>query len=85
MEKVGSMIAPFTRNVSSKIGWLPPCVFAVMCLITVLLFAFVPETTGVELPQTIEELREWYRVNKFELRIGKNRHTTKETGENDSN
>jgi len=33
----------------------------------------VPETNGVELPQTIEELSEWYEVNTFELNIGKNR------------
>lgn len=45
-----------------------------LCLITVFLLAFVPETNGVELPQTIEELTEWYRVNKFELKFGKNRH-----------
>ncbi|XP_053381640.1 organic cation transporter-like protein [Mercenaria mercenaria] len=84
MEKVGSMIAPFSRNVSSKIGWLPPCVFAVMCLITVLLFAFVPETNGVELPQTIEELSDWYRVNKFELKIGKNKRASKKTEDTDT-
>jgi NifB/MoaA-like Fe-S oxidoreductase len=57
-------------------------VFAVMSLITVILFAFVPETNGVELPQTIEELSEWYRVNKFELRVGKNRLVTKEVEKN---
>ncbi|XP_053381641.1 solute carrier family 22 member 6-A-like [Mercenaria mercenaria] len=85
MEKVGSMIAPFSRNVSTKIKWLPPCVFAVMCLIAVLLFAFVPETNGVELPQTIEELQEWYRGNKFELRIGKNRHVIKDTEDRNLN
>jgi hypothetical protein len=44
-----------------------------MCLVTVILFAFVPETNGVELPQKMEELTEWYRVNKFELKIGKNK------------
>jgi NifB/MoaA-like Fe-S oxidoreductase len=39
------------------------------------LFAFVPETNGVELPQTIDELTEWYRVNKFNLKFGKNVHS----------
>ena len=62
---------------SEKIQWLPSCVFAVMCLLTVIFFAFVPETNGVELPQRMEELTEWYRVNKFELKIGKNRLAAK--------
>lgn len=45
-----------------------------LCIVTVFLFAFVPETNGVELPQTLEELSEWYKVNKFEMKFGKNKH-----------
>ena len=58
---------------SEKIKWLPPCVFAAMSLLTVILFAFIPETYGVELPQRMKELTDWYHVNKFELTIGKNK------------
>ncbi|XP_053381642.1 solute carrier family 22 member 7-like [Mercenaria mercenaria] len=74
MGKIGAMIAPFSRNISHSIKWLPACIYAVMCIVTVVLLAFVPETNGVELPQTMEELAEWYRGNKFEMKIGKNVH-----------
>ena len=60
---------------SEQVTWLPACIYAVLCIVTIFLFAFVPETNGVELPQTIDELTEWYRVNKFELKFGKNRHS----------
>ncbi|WAR12739.1 OCTL-like protein [Mya arenaria] len=73
MGKIGGMIAPFSRNASHRIKWLPGAIYAVLCLVVIVLFAFVPETNGVELPQTLDELSEWYRVNKFELKIGKNR------------
>ncbi|XP_060602443.1 organic anion transporter 3-like [Ruditapes philippinarum] len=75
MGKVGAMIAPFSRNVSEQVKWLPACIYAALCLVTMFLFAFVPETNGVELPQTIDELTEWYRVNKFNLKFGKNVHS----------
>ena len=54
-----------------------------MSLLAVLLFAFIPETYGVELPQRMEELTDWYNVNNFELTIGKNTHAikTEEKGE----
>jgi len=54
--------------------WLPGVIYSALCIVVIFLFAFVPETNGVELPQTIEELGEWYKVNTFELKIGKNRH-----------
>ena len=53
-----------------------------MSLLAVILFAFIPETYGVELPQKMEELTDWYNVNKFELKIGKNTlAANKEEGE----
>jgi NifB/MoaA-like Fe-S oxidoreductase len=52
-------------------------VYAAMCILTVFLLAFIPETNGVELPQTMEDLAEWYRGNKFEMKIGKNIHVEK--------
>ena len=75
---VNQVQTPFTHFIllklqSEKIKWLPPCVFAAMSLLTVILFAFIPETYGVELPQRMEELTDWYHVNKFELSIGKNK------------
>ena len=62
---------------SHSVKWLPAFVYAVMCILTVILLAFIPETNGVELPQTMEELADWYRGNKFEMKIGKNVHVKK--------
>ena len=62
---------------SKQISWLPGCIFAILNLITIVMFAFVPETNGIELPQTIEELTEWYKVNKFSMKIGKNAEVDK--------
>ncbi|XP_052762014.1 solute carrier family 22 member 6-A-like [Mya arenaria] len=63
---------------SYKIRWMPGAIYAVMCIFVVFLFAFVPETHGVEVPQTVDELTVWYRVNKFEMKIGKNRNAKKD-------
>ena len=44
--------------------WAPGAIFAAMCLISSFFIAFLPETTGLNLPTTVEELDDWYKQNK---------------------
>ena len=44
--------------------YAPAAVVTVMCLIVIILFLYLPETMGYELPKTIEELKQWYKDNR---------------------
>ena len=57
---------------SQVVPWLPGAIFSVMNVITVILLAYIPETNGIDLPQSMDELTAWYKVNKFSFKIGKN-------------
>lgn len=70
---------------SHKTRWLPGAVYAALSIVVVFLLAFVPETSGVELPQTVKELSMWYQVNTFTLRLGKNKHASRKTDVNYTN
>ncbi|XP_069138044.1 solute carrier family 22 member 21-like [Argopecten irradians] len=61
--RVGGMLAPFATSVASAVAWLPGTIYSVMCLLTVYLTSFLPETSGHELPTTLSELELWYKAN----------------------
>ena len=44
--------------------WAPGAIFAVFCLGVVIGMLFIPETNGIELPQTMEELSIFYKKTK---------------------
>ena len=44
--------------------WAPGAIFAVLCIGVVVGMFFIPETSGVELPQNMEELSLFYKMNK---------------------
>ena len=44
--------------------YAPAAVVTVMCLIVIIIFLYLPETMGFELPKTIEELKQWYKANR---------------------
>ena len=44
--------------------WAPGAIFAVLCIGVVVGMFFIPETSGVELPQTMAELSTFYKKNK---------------------
>ncbi len=46
-----------------KFAWAPVTIFSGMCLLAGFVIQFLPETRGHELPQTMEEIKEWYRAN----------------------
>ncbi|XP_047990625.1 organic cation transporter-like protein [Leguminivora glycinivorella] len=55
MARVGSMIAPFVIESSSRGRWVPPVLFAILPLVAGFVAFLLPETKGCELMVTIEE------------------------------
>lgn len=53
--RIGSMVAPFVADLSTSYHWLPPVIFGVVPLIGAGLLVFLPETKGVQLPETLED------------------------------
>ena len=53
--------------------WAPGAIFAVFCLLVCGGMIWVPETLGVELPQTIDELSTYYKKNRISVRHIKER------------
>jgi hypothetical protein len=45
---------------AEEIPWAPGTIFSLMCLIVVVILFYLPETRGVELPQTLAEVELWY-------------------------
>ena len=43
--------------------WAPGTIFGASCLAVTVLVMLLPETTGRELPQTIEDMVAWYTTN----------------------
>ncbi|KAL5005513.1 hypothetical protein ScPMuIL_018969 [Solemya velum] len=61
LSRIGGMMSPFARTLADYIIWGPGLIFGIMCLLVTVLMTFLPETRGHELPDTIEELKEWYK------------------------
>ncbi|KAK3096477.1 hypothetical protein FSP39_000576 [Pinctada imbricata] len=59
--RAGGMIAPFAGTMAMYVAWGPGAVFGIMCFIVSFLCLYLPETRGHELPQTIGELKQWYK------------------------
>lgn len=55
--------------------WGPGLIFGLMCLFVTVLMTRLPETHGHELPESIEELKEWYNSKS---KSKNKRNTTKE-------
>ena len=50
-----------------RVLWAPGAIFAVFCLAVCGGMLWVPETLGVELPQTVEELSAYYKKNRLSM------------------
>ncbi|KAK3098694.1 hypothetical protein FSP39_022115 [Pinctada imbricata] len=59
--RAGGMVSPFAATLAMYVAWGPGAVFGSMCFIVSFLCLYLPETRGHELPQTIEELKQWYK------------------------
>ncbi|XP_055893264.1 solute carrier family 22 member 4-like [Biomphalaria glabrata] len=51
-----SLLAPYTRTLSRHLPWAPNVCFGVMCIVVPLLVVFLPETRGLELSQTLDDM-----------------------------
>ncbi|XP_041373747.1 solute carrier family 22 member 15-like [Gigantopelta aegis] len=61
--RIGGMLAPFASLLAGYVPWAPGTIFGVSCLAVTFLVTFLPETTGRELPQTIEDMADWYKAS----------------------
>lgn len=50
--------------------WAPGAVFSVMCFVVIVIVLYLPETRGIDLPQTLEEVKTWYAENSG-IKLGK--------------
>ncbi|KAL5004640.1 hypothetical protein ScPMuIL_018096 [Solemya velum] len=60
VSRIGGMLAPYSTTLARYAVWAPGAIFGGLCLLVTFLLTFLPETMNVELPQTIEELNDWY-------------------------
>lgn len=64
---------------ATHIPWAPGMIFSIMCFGVTIIILYLPETRGIELPQTLGEVKLWYAENGgFQLRKfrNKNKHTS---------
>ncbi|XP_052061721.1 organic cation transporter protein-like [Mytilus californianus] len=57
--RVGGMFAPYSSLLARHIEWGPGVIFGACCGVVTVLQLLLPETSGRDLPQTVEELIEW--------------------------
>ena len=57
--QIGSMVAPYSRQLTGGLSWGPGLLFTSISVICGLLLFLLPETKGTSLPTTIEELKAW--------------------------
>ncbi|XP_078315174.1 organic cation transporter protein-like [Crassostrea virginica] len=70
--RIGAMIAPFAGTLARQTPWAPGTVFSSMCFAVTLIALYLPETRGMDLLQTLEEVKLWYAENSG-LRLRKGR------------
>ncbi|ESO83621.1 hypothetical protein LOTGIDRAFT_169090 [Lottia gigantea] len=58
--RIGGMLSPFANLLASIVPWLPGAIFAAFCLLSTILFVFLPETSGKELPQNMDDMKRLY-------------------------
>ncbi|XP_062595386.1 organic cation transporter-like protein, partial [Saccostrea cucullata] len=67
--RVGAIVFPFVGILATEVPWAPGTIFSSMCFIVVVLAVYLPETRGWDLPQTIAEVKVWYKEKSgFQLK-----------------
>ncbi|XP_052099420.1 solute carrier family 22 member 5-like [Mytilus californianus] len=59
--RIGGLLAPFSTLLTEYLEWGPGVVFGVCCISVTVLQHFLPESSGKEMPQTVQELKAWKR------------------------
>ncbi|XP_056003356.1 solute carrier family 22 member 7-like [Ostrea edulis] len=62
MARVGGMISPYAALFGSHISWGPGVVFGSLSVLVTILFLWLPETNGRELPATLDDLKQFYII-----------------------
>ncbi|CAH2268513.1 solute carrier family 22 member 12-like [Pararge aegeria] len=67
--RVGSMLAPFVSDLSKTVPWMPTVIVGLAPLFGALVCLLLPETKGLALPDSIEEVKnhDLERLNEAEL------------------
>jgi OCT family organic cation transporter-like MFS transporter 4/5 len=58
--RIGSMLAPFSTSLNDIRPWLTSAVFGIISICGGLMALSLPETNGRPLPQTIDEIENWF-------------------------
>ncbi|XP_048750180.2 organic cation transporter protein-like [Ostrea edulis] len=62
--KFGGMVSPYAALLGSHISWGPGVVFGSLSVLVTILFIWLPETTGKELPDTLGDVDNFYVIKK---------------------
>lgn len=71
---IGNMISPFSRVVVLYVPWLPATVFGTGSILASLLLFVLPESSGQQLPSTMDDVRMWKEQRQQKKRASKNLH-----------
>ena len=58
--RIGGIVAPFVIIAQSTAPWLPNAIFGSAIIFGGLFCFLLPETTGADMPQTLEDANEFY-------------------------
>lgn len=62
---VACIVSPFISYMKNFVFWLPPIIIGILALLGALLALILPETTGIDMPQTFEEAEELINKQKM--------------------
>lgn len=73
--RIGAMLSPFVGILAGQVPWAPGTIFVSMCLIVIIIALYLPETRGMDLLQTLGEVKIWYAGNiGFRLKKGRKKN-----------
>ncbi|XP_034321904.2 organic cation transporter protein [Magallana gigas] len=62
--RIAAMISPYAGLLGTYIQWGPGVVFGTLSVLVTILFLWLPETTGKELPNTLEDVKHFYVIKQ---------------------
>lgn len=73
--RIGAMLSPFVGILAGQVPWAPGTIFVSMCFIVIIIALYLPETRGMDLLQTLGEVKIWYAGNiGFRLKKGRKKN-----------
>lgn len=62
--RTGGVLAPFLLPLFNAYNWAPGAILTFFCFICLLIIPVIPETKGRQLPNNIEEVMQWRKIDK---------------------